>query len=37
MAKKQNDIKIVEEYLELLNTEVTLRFGEPTSKDTIRH
>ena len=37
MAKKQNDIKIVEEYLELLNKEVSLRFGEPTSKDTIRH
>ena len=37
MAKKQNDIKVVEEYLELLNKEVALRFGEPTSKDTIRH
>ena len=37
MAKKQNDIKVVEEYLELLNKEVTLRFGTPTSKDTIRH
>ena len=37
MAKKQNDIKIVEEYLELLNKEVGLRFGDPTSKDTIRH
>tara|TARA_R110000764_G_scaffold85831_1_gene166496 strand:- start:517 stop:837 length:321 start_codon:yes stop_codon:yes gene_type:complete len=37
MAKKQNDIKIVQEYLELLNKEVCLRFGEPTSKDTIRH
>jgi len=37
MAKKQNDIKVVEEYLELLNKEVSLRFSTPTSKDTIRH
>tara|TARA_R110002051_G_scaffold1515_1_gene8351 strand:- start:40 stop:360 length:321 start_codon:yes stop_codon:yes gene_type:complete len=37
MAKKQNDIKVVEEYLELLNKEVSLRFSSPTSKDTIRH
>ena len=37
MAKRQNDIKVVEEYLELLNKEVSLRFSNPTSKDTIRH
>ena len=37
MAKRQNDIEVVEEYLEILNQEVTLRFGEATSKDTIRH
>ena len=37
MAKRQNDIEVVEEYLEILNKEVSLRFGDPTSKDTIRH
>jgi hypothetical protein len=37
MARRQNDIEIVEEYLEILNDEVSLRFGEATSKDTIRH
>jgi hypothetical protein len=37
MAKKQNDIQVVEEYLEVLNDEVSLRFDNPTSKDTIRH
>ena len=37
MAKKQNDIKVVEEYLELLNKEVSLGFESPTSEDTIRH
>ena len=37
MAKKQNTIDVVEEYMELLNDEVTLRFTDPTSKDTIRH
>lgn len=37
MAKKQNHIDVVVEYLELLNKEVSLRFGEATSKDTIRH
>jgi len=37
MAKRQNDIEVVEEYIEILNDEVKLRFGEPTCKDTIRH
>ena len=37
MAKKQNTIDVVEEYMDLLNDEVNLRFIEPTSKDTIRH
>ena len=38
MARRQNSIKVVDEYLELLEAEVKLRFGDdPTVKDTIRH
>ena len=36
MARRQNDIEIVEEYLEILNDEVSLRFGEATSKEETR-
>jgi|TARA_R110000824_G_scaffold302040_1_gene489974 hypothetical protein len=37
MAKKQNHIDVVVEYLDLLDLEVKKRFIDPTSKDTIRH
>ena len=37
MAKRQNDIIVVEEYIDLLEKEVVKRFESPLTKDTIRH
>jgi len=38
MTKKQNKVDVVYDYIELLEAEITMRFGgEATSKDVLRH
>jgi len=38
MTKKQNKVDVVYDYIELLEAEITMRFGEEaTSKDILRH